>query len=1434
MQRFLRRRFILVTRVYRQSPAAFIVLAVGIAYSLFGWIYARAYVEREAQRAFDEQVVEARGKVSDAVQGYIDLLYGLQGLFGSVRNVDRAAFRRYVEVSDIVNRHPGTQAFSFIREVPLQKKEVYEAAVRGDLSVRPEGYPDFAIRPDEVKAVYWVIEYISPTEETRALGLDISSFPTLYAAGVRARDTGAAATAGRPHVDDSPASNLVIYLPVYRGDTPQRTVEQRRRAFFGLVGVVARPGDLIQSALETARLRDIRVAVHDLGVTQSVENSLPALVYESSPENGLGRERRETSIEVGGRLWRLTFTSLKPYSQLPNHTLPWAVLASGIIASALLFGLLRGLALSRATALRLSEELRANMRAREARFRSLTENAREVISVLNERGVVLYLTPSAEKVFGLKAQDMLGGSIFDRIHPEDAEQVREAVAQLIERPEQITMLEFRLRGADETWRDVETSWNNRLEDPAVKGIVVNWRDISERRRAEQNLRESEERFKIVASATNDAVWDWDLVTNKVTWNEGIRILFGYTEREDQRAWWIARIHPEDRERALSEIDALIASRGRFWSGEYRFLRADGSYAYVLERGYVIRDESGTPVRMIGAMLDLSERNRAEAAVKESEQRYRSLVTATASVVWVADRDGEFTAAQPSWEAYTGQRYAEYRGQGWLAAFHPQDRDAVRTVWKRARNEQALFEVDGRVWHAPSREYRWFIVRAVPIGEGERREWIGILRDVTERRKAEEALRESEGQLRLVADSLPVLIAYLDAEERFRFNNAAYQRWFNIRGENLAGRKVSEALGEETYAVIRPYVRQALSGRMVSYDRQITTKSGELRSVHATYVPHIDEHGSVRGFFSLVTDITERKKGEEALAESEEKFRVIAENVEDLIVLLDTEGRRLYASPSYGAVLGDVRTGEDSFAEVHPEDRERIRRIFEQTVQTGIGHRTQFRFLLKDGSVRHIESQGSVIRDAHGKVSKVVVVSRDITERKHAEAYIRHLAHHDGLTGLPNRVLLADRLGLAIVQANRDQRRAGLLFIDLDRFKDVNDKLGHQAGDRLLQTVAERLSDSVREGDTVARLGGDEFVVLLPNIRDHNDTQRVANKILGNISRPYTLEGQAFIITPSIGIAVFPGDGATVEDLMRNADAAMYHAKQMGRNNCQFFNRTMNPVTNARFTLESQLRRALEQDQLLLHYQPIVDVKSGEIRSVEALLRWQPPGGGVSLPGKIIPVAEESGLIVPIGEWALETACKTAMRFRDVGLPDLRIAVNLSPRHFRKKELASHIAQVLKRCELSPRNLELEVTENVIMEFGEESVAVLRSVTEMGIALTVDDFGTGYSSLSYLKHFPVDRLKVDNVFVREVTSDPDDAAIVTAVIAMAHGLDLKVVAEGVETQAQLDFLRMHHCDEAQGAFFSPPLTAEELLQMLARTTPREGARVISLRTAQEKD
>ena len=809
-----------IARAYRQSPAAFIVLAVGITYSFFGWIYARAYVEREAQLAFDTQVLEAREDVNDAVQGYTELLYGLQGLFGAVKDVNRAAFRRYVELSDTANRYPGTLAFSFIREVPLHKKETYEATIRYDRSVDPDGYPGFAIQPDEIKPFYWVIEYVAPAGETRALGLDISSFPTLYAAGVRARDTGQPATAGRPDAEraDSPASNLVMYAPVYRNDMPQRTVEQRRRAFTGLVAVVARPSDLIAGALERAKLHDTRVAVYDLGVTQLSEVTSPTLVYDSAPDavDGIEHAKRLMTIQVGGRLWQLVFTPNARFAAAGGLP-PSLVLLAGLLTTMLLFALLRRLALSNATSLKLAEELRANMRVREARFRSLTENAMEVTSVLNERGVILYQTPAGEKVFGLKPQEMLGSNIFDRVHADDVSTVRAAVEKLA--PEQVKLLEFRMQGANGESRWVETSWNNRTEDPAVKGIVVNWRDVTQRKRAESKLKESEERFKIIASAANDAVWDWDLVTDVVTWNEGLKTIFGYLDREtaNQRAWWTARIHPDDRERTLAEIDSLINGSRRFWSDEYRFLRSDGSYAYVLDRGYVIRDERGKPVRMIGAMLDMSERKRSEQALKESEQRYRSLVTTTASVVWLADRNGEFTAPQPSWEAYTGQRYAEYRGLGWLNAIHPQDRDNVRTTWKQALKEPAaLYEVEGKVWHAPSRDYRWFVARAVPLtdGDGGVREWIGSVRDVTERKQAEERLRESESQLRLVADSLPVLIAYVDSDERFRFNNAAYQRWFNIGDENLAGRKVYEVLGQENYVAIKSHIQQALSGRTV--------------------------------------------------------------------------------------------------------------------------------------------------------------------------------------------------------------------------------------------------------------------------------------------------------------------------------------------------------------------------------------------------------------------------------------------------------------------------------------------------------------------------------------------------------------------------------------------------------------------------------------------
>ena len=437
------------------------------------------------------------------------------------------------------------------------------------------------------------------------------------------------------------------------------------------------------------------------------------------------------------------------------------------------------------------------------------------------------------------------------------------------------------------------------------------------------------------------------------------------------------------------------------------------------------------------------------------------------------------------------------------------------------------------------------------------------------------------------------------------------------------------------------------------------------------------------------------------------------------------------------------------------------------------------------------------------------------QRREAEAQLAQLAHYDALTGLPNRSLFQDRLGQAIARAHRSERLVALMFLDLDRFKEVNDTLGHEAGDRVLKEAAARLRTHLREGDSVARLGGDEFTVILEDVEGSDQVRGVAQKLMRAFAEPVALEGRDFFVTLSVGIALYPRDGSQAETLIRRADTAMYQAKSEGRDNFQFYMPDMSVAASERLTLEGSLRRALERGEFTLHYQPVVRLADGEIASAEALLRWRHPQNGLVPPGRFIAVAEQTGLIVPIGDWVLQEACAQAKRWQLAGLRPLRVAVNLSARQFRKAGLAESIRAALRSSGLESKWLTLEITESLLMDNAAASGAVLKSLQEMGVSMALDDFGTGYSSLAYLKHFPIDIIKIDRSFVRDIASDADDAAIVRATIGLAASLGIQTTAEGVETGEQLEYLRAHGCRYAQGYLFSVPLAAEEFGALLAQ-------------------
>lgn len=569
----------------------------------------------------------------------------------------------------------------------------------------------------------------------------------------------------------------------------------------------------------------------------------------------------------------------------------------------------------------------------------------------------------------------------------------------------------------------------------------------------------------------------------------------------------------------------------------------------------------------------------------------------------------------------------------------------------------------------------------------------------------------------------------------------------------------------------------------------------------------------------------RKAAEEALFAERERAQVTLNSIGDAVLSTDIKGSVTYLNlvaekmtgwsqeEAMGRPLAEVFRIIDADTREPAQDPMQLAILQNQPA----GLAANCILISRDGSESVIEDSAAPIHDWSGRIIGAVIVFHDVSQARAMVLRMSHLAQHDLLTDLPNRLLLNDRLTQAIALARRHGTQLAVLFLDLDRFKHINDSLGHAIGDHLLQSIAERLVACVRSSDTVSRQGGDEFVILLSKVEHTKDAARSAEKVLATLAAPYGIAQHDLHVTVSIGIGIYPDDGQDAETLLQSADTAMYYAKDNGRNNYQFFTQDMNLRAVERQSLEGALRRALERQEFVLHYQSKVNLETGAITGAEALIRWHHPDRGLVPPAQFVPIAEDCGLILPIGRWVLREACRQARAWLDAGLRPVFVAVNISAVEFRAKDFLKTVRAILEDTRLEPGYLELELTESVLMQDAESTNSVLQALKTMGVQLTVDDFGTGYSSLSYLRRFPIDALKIDQSFVRDITSDPDDATIVSAVISMGRSLKQRVIAEGVETQEQFAFLESHGCDEGQGYYFSRPMVAEEFASLLETTT-----------------
>ncbi len=802
--------------------------------------------------------------------------------------------------------------------------------------------------------------------------------------------------------------------------------------------------------------------------------------------------------------------------------------------------------------------------------------------------------------------------------------------------------------------------------------------------------------------------------------------------------------------------------------------------------------------------DITVRKRAEAALRESAESFESLLHGTAQGIVITE-GGRVVAINRAYTDLLGYELGDVLGLEVIDLVVPDDRATV-AAHVRAGYDQPYEVLHQRKDGSPLATE--IVGRAIRFRGRPAR--LTTVRDITARKATEAALVASEARYRMLLEQASDSIFVNDLEGRFLEVNAQACMMLGYSREELLRLGAREVMDPADLAA-RPLIVPKPGGGRLVFERLLRRKDGTTFPVEVSSARLAD--GRIQ---AILRDITERKAAEAALHASEAGLAEAQRIAHVGSWAYDHATGALRWSDEYFRIAGFtprsfVPTIEGNLALVHPEDRADIAERF-RSFATGTVVEFEYRLVRQDGAVRFIQQRAESLAEATGRPARWSGVIHDVTEQRQLERQLVHQAFHDALTGLPNRALFHDRLGQALARARRDGWPCAVLFLDLDRFKDVNDTLGHDAGDRLLVAVATRLRGGLRDGDTLARLGGDEFVVLLEDVADVGDATRTVTRLLAALTPPLALDGREYRLTASVGIALGRVDHARPEEVVRDADIALYRAKEGGRAGYAVFDPAMQAALVARLDLERDLRQALERGEFLLHYQPIVDLRTGRMIRAKVLARWQHPTRGLVPPGDFIPLAEETGLIAPLGRWVLGEACRQAAAWAAAGTP-VAIAVNLTTREFQHPGLAREVAAALATTGLAARWLGLEITESLAMRDMAATIATLAALGALGVPVAIDDFGTGYSSLAYLKRLPVGALKIDKAFVDGLGTDEEDTAIVATIVTLAHALGLRVVAEGVETAAQADQLLQLGCDLAQGYHFARPLPPAELQALL---------------------
>ncbi|HXU55322.1 MAG TPA: PAS domain-containing protein [Casimicrobiaceae bacterium] len=951
----------------------------------------------------------------------------------------------------------------------------------------------------------------------------------------------------------------------------------------------------------------------------------------------------------------------------------------------------------------------------------------------------------------------------------------------------------------------------------VRGLYCTEYDIHDLKLTEQALAAREEQLRLFTDNIPEPVVYVDLDRHYTFVNDAFVTLVGISRDEIIGKSVADVLGPEAFEFQQPFIDR--AARGESVTYERETVDVNGRQRWL--RNKIVPDMrfDATIKGYYIVGHDITDLKQTQDALASRESQLRAIMDGVPAPVAYIDRDERCQYVNRPFLQYfglTAQQVAELRlrdvvGHGIYAS-------AQALLSRALQGESTSFE---RLVPGADAVRRWMTIRVVPdtAPGGEVNGAFVLMNDIHGLKQAQEALRASEGELRLIMDNVPARVAYIDRESRFRFLNRHNEEWLSESRKDLTGRKIGEVVGDARARQLQPLMNRVFSGETISTEQMLVQPNGEQRWESIHYAPNRDGEGNVIGIYAVHTDIHDQKRNEEALRRANWMLSSHINNTPLAVLEWDRDFRLVRWSPQaeniFGwraeEVLGMPITGSQL---THEADRPTVTELIEKLMAgeqpraTGLNRNYR-----KDGETIWCEWYHSCLLDEQGRIVSILSFVQDVSSRIQAEERLQYLATRDALTGLPNRLLLQERLAQAIAQAKRNGRHVGVLYIDLDRFKNVNDTLGHRIGDELLKQVTHSLSAALRETDLLARLGGDEFMVIVEDFDDAAVLNRVAQKLQDAIAQPFQIEEHDIYVTSSIGISIYPDDSDDPEGLLKHADVAMYRSKELGRNTYQFFDADLAARRLKQHTLESSLRTAVKECALRLHYQPIVRIADRSIVGAEALLRWHDEEHGEIAPQVFIPLAEESGLIHILGDWVLKSAAEQCAAWRKAGL-ELTVSINLSGRQFYRDDLAQRISDIVRTAGCEPSWIELEVTESSLLHDLDAIRKVLQRLRDEGFSVAIDDFGTGYSSLSHLKHFPIDTLKIDISFIADLETDPGDAAITEAIIALARGLNLQVVAEGVGTSGQLAFLEARDCHCFQGFLFSEAMAPGEFAEFAA--------------------